>query len=177
MKDFYGGGKSSETMRKTNQSALHFGELVNDKMAALPGHSIPAANAVENFVKTNLLGNGAQGNFEVNAHALADELSGMFKGAGISDAEIRAWESRLSPNLSPEQQRGMAKTLLGLYEDSVTALEKKRQEQVGPAIAAQKGPILGNEANAALDKVRKFIGGQEPSKPGVTSSGVKWSVQ
>lgn len=181
LKDFYGGGKSSETMRKTNQSALHFGELVTDKMAALPGHDLPAMNAAENFIKTNLMGSGAQGNFEVNAHALADELSGMFKGAGISDAEIRAWESKLSPNMSPEQQRGMAKTLLGLYEDSVTALDKKRQEQVGPAIAAQKGPILGPEASAALDKVRKFIGGQkvdeQKSGGGLKAGTYNWTPQ
>lgn len=157
-KDFYGGGKSAETMRKTNQSALHFGELV-DKMQTLPGGPIPAVNAAGNFINSELLGKDAKGNFIVNGHALADELSSMFKGAGISDTEIRAWESNLSPDMSAQQQRGMAKTLLGLYRDSVSALEKKRQESVGPVVAAQKGPILGPEANAALDKVEKFANG------------------
>jgi hypothetical protein len=158
--DFYNGGASSKALRSINQSALHFGELVNDKMTALPGHQMPAANAVENFANTNVLGKGAQGNFEVNAHALADELSTMFKGAGISDHEIKAWEQHLSPDMSPEQQRGMAKTLLGLYRDGVTAWDKRRLDSVGPIIAAQKGPILGPEAEAALSRVEKFAGGQ-----------------
>ncbi len=159
VKDFYGGGKSSETVRKTNQSALHFGELV-DKMQALPGHSIPLLNAGQNFINSELLGKGEAGNFIVNAHALADELSSMFKGAGISDAEIRAWESKLSPSMSDEQQRGMAKTLLGLYRDSVSALDKKRTESLGPTLAGQRGPILGPEAEQALARVEKFTGGQ-----------------
>jgi len=166
--DYYGGGKSSEIMRKANQSALHFGELVSDKMGALPGHAIPAVNALSNFVNTELLGNGAQGNFEVNAHALADELAGLFKGANLSDAEIRAWESRLSPNMSLEQQRGMAKTLLGLYRDSVAALEKKRVESIGQAAADKKGPILGSEADAALSGVEKFANGGARASAGTS---------
>lgn len=164
--DFYAGGKSAETMRKTNQSALHFAELVTDKMPTLPGTPIPAVNAVTNLVNTQLLGKGSAGNFVVNAHALADELSTMFKGAGISDTEIKAWESNLSPNMSLEQQRGMSKTLLGLYRDGVIALEKKRQDSVGPVVAAQKGPILGPEAEAALNKVEHFANGGNPTGPG-----------
>lgn len=173
--DFYGGGKSSEGLRKINQSALHFGELVTDKMPNLPGTPIPAVNAVANVVNTQLLGKGTAGNFVVNAHALADELSTMFKGAGISDAEIRAWESNLSPNMSDEQQRGMAKTLLGLYRDGVTGWEKKRMESVGPVVSAQKGPLLGPEAEAALQKVDAFANNR-PAKPtGGLPSG--WSVK
>lgn len=164
--DFYGGGKSSEIMRKANQSALHFGELVSDKMSELPGHTMPAFNAVANFVNTNLLGKGAQGNFMVNAHALADELAGLFKGANLSDTEIRAWESRLTPDMSEEQQRGMAKTLLGLYRDSVSALEKKRVESIGSAASEKKGAILGPEAEAALSGVEKFANGGARAAPG-----------
>lgn len=157
-KNFYGGGSSSETMRKANQSALHFGELV-DKMPTLPGTSIPAVNAAGNFINSELLGKDAEGNFVTNGHALADELSSLFKGSGISDTEIRAWESNLSPNMSDQQQRGMAKTLLGIYRDSVTALDKKRVEAVGPVVAANKGPILGPEAEASLQRVEKFANG------------------
>ncbi len=163
IKDFYGGGKSQETVRKANQSALHFAELFGDKADKLPGTSVPAFNAVANAVNTNLLGKDAAPNFEVNAHALADELAGLFKGAGISDTEIRAWESRISPNMSAEQQRGMARTLLGLYRDSASALEKKRQDALGPTLAGKRAPVLGPEAEAALMRVEKFSGGQNVS--------------
>jgi hypothetical protein len=162
LKDFYGGGKSSETVRKLNQSALHFGELV-DKMQDLPGTQIPGVNRVANAVNTQLRGKDAENNFIVNGHALADELAGLFKGAGISDSEIRAWESKLSPNMSAEQQRGMAKTLLGLYRDSMAALEEKRQAALGPTLAARHAPILSAKADTALTHVEKFVGGQKPS--------------
>jgi hypothetical protein len=168
---FYGGGKYSEIMRKANQAPLHLGELVSDKMPALPGTPIPALNAGINFVNTNLLGKGAEGNFEVNGHAVADELATMFKGAGISDTEIRSWEKNLSPNMSVEQQRGMAKTLVGLYRDGITSLEKTRQETIGPIAAARRGPILGPEAEAALAKVEGFANGKPAaSAPGASAA-------
>ncbi len=172
VKDFYGGGKSQETVRKANQSALHFAELFADKADKLPGTQVPAFNAVANAVNSGLLGKDAAGNFEVNAHALADELAGLFKGAGISDSEIRAWESRISPNMSAAQQRGMAKTLLGLYRDSASALEKKRQDALGPTLAGKRAPVLGPEAEAALTRVEKFTGGQNISG-GATGAPVK----
>ncbi len=160
LKDFYGGGKSAETVRRLNQSALHFGDLT-DKMSELPGSQVPLANKAVNTFNTQVLGKGAANNFEVNGHALADELAGLFKGAGISDTEIRAWESRLSPNMSEEQQRGMAKTLHGLYTDAMRALEEKRQSSLGPTLAAKHPPVLGQEATKALGRVEKFIGGQK----------------
>src|SRR5262249_55546244 len=146
-----------------NQSALHFGELV-DKMGDLPGMTMPTANRFANFINTELRGKGEANNFIVNAHALADELSGLFKGAGISDTEIRAWESRLSPNMSDEQQRGMAKTLAGIYRDSMDALEQKRQTGLGATLAAKLPPVLGDKATEALGKIDKFIGGQKKEK-------------
>lgn len=152
-------GKTSEIKRATRQSALHFGELA-DKMEALPGHQMPIANWAENWFKTNVLGKSAMGNFEVNAHALADELSKMFKGAGISDAEIRAWESRLTPDMSREQQRGMMRTLLGLYRDSFAELDRKRQEGLGPNLYAKRGSLLTPEVEQSLSKVEKFSQGQ-----------------
>lgn len=178
-KDFYGGGKSADIMRKANQSALHFGELVNDKMPALPGHQMPMANTVANAINTNLLGKGAANNFMTNAHALADELAGLFKGANLSDTEIRAWESRLSPDMSVEQQQGMAKTLLGLYRDSVSALEKKREESIGYMAASKKGPILGPEAEAALQRVEQFSNGSQKTQaaPSITEGATATNPQ
>ncbi len=37
--DFYGGGKSQNSVRSLNQSAMHFGELI-DKMDELPSHQV-----------------------------------------------------------------------------------------------------------------------------------------
>ncbi len=167
-------GKTSEIKRATRQSALHFGELV-DKMQALPGHQMPILNWAENFAKTNVGGTAAQGNFEVNAHALADELSKMFKGAGISDTEIKAWESKLSPDMSPDQQRGMMRTILGLYEDSFRELDRKRQEGLGPTLYKKSGSLITPEVEQSLSKVRKFAIGEAPAASGGLPAG--WTVK
>ena len=55
------------------------------------------ANAVGNTVREQL-GAGEQGAFRTNAHAVAEEMSKVFKGANLSDAEIRHWEQNLSEN-------------------------------------------------------------------------------
>jgi len=175
-KSFYGGGKDQETGRALNQSAGHFRELV-DQMPGLPGTQVPLFNWAKNTVDTQVLGKGTANNFIINAHALADELSRLFKQVNMSDTEIRAWESKLSPNMSQEQQQGMVRTLHGLYDEAFQALEKKRQDGLGPALAAKAPPLANAHTVENLNRIKQFgIGTPQAAQPGVTSTGVKWSV-
>lgn len=159
-KSFYGGGKDQETARALNQSAGHFAELV-DKMASLPGSQMPLFNWAANTYNTQVRGKGEANNFLINAHAVAAELSRLFKQVNMSDTEIKKWEEGLSPNMSVEQQRGMARTLLGLYQEAFDALEKKRVDGLGPALAAKAPPLIGAHTAGNLKKVETYgIGGQ-----------------
>ena len=83
-------------------------------------------------------GGDAKNNFETQGHAVADELSSFMKGAGhSSDTEIQQWKESLSPNMSPQQQRGAIKTLMGIYDHALSALEDKRTGAIG-SVAAEK---------------------------------------
>lgn len=160
MKDFYGGGKSSEMVRSANQTIAHVGDLVGS-MIDLKNSWNPTYNAVGNEFNTRVLGKGQVTDFTPNAHAVAEELSKVFKGANLSDAEIHAWEKSLGPNMSPEQQKAAVGKLLSLLNGSLNALEDKRRQSLGPAMTEKKGPLLTDESRKTLENVSKWIGGAE----------------
>ncbi len=158
-KDFYGGGKSAEMVRAANQTIHHVGELIGS-MDKLSNTQSPQYNAVGNYINTNVLGKGAVTEFLPNAHAVAEEMSKVFKGANLSDAEIHQWEKSLNENMSPEQQRASVGKLMTLLNGSLSALETKRRSSLGDALSDQKGPLLDKESQHTLDKVNKWIGGE-----------------
>jgi hypothetical protein len=127
-KDF-GSGKSSEMVRSANQTLGHLSTLV-DKMDNLKNGSYPLANYVENAA-SSATGGGAVTGFNQAANAVADELSKVYKGAGISDAEIKAWKDNLSPNASPAQQREAVSTASELLHHALNALDEKRVSSIG----------------------------------------------
>lgn len=148
-------GKSSEMVRSANQTIGHVGDLI-DKMDALHNKQSPGYNAVGNYINSNILGQKGVIGFQQNAHAVADELSKVFKGAGISDHEIKQWEQNLSPNMSPEQQKESISTMLGLLEHSLSALEEKRLNSIGPLAAEKAGPLLNTHSQEVLARAKKW---------------------
>ena len=157
MKDYYGGGKSSEMVRSANQTISHVGDLVSSMMG-LGNTRFPLVNTVKNTYNT-ATGGGQVTEFLPNAHAVAEELSKVFKGSNLSDAEIRSWEHSLNPNMSEEQQKAAVGKLLSLLNGSLSALETKRVQSLGPAMAEKKGPLLTPESQSILENVSKWIGG------------------
>lgn len=184
VKDF-SAGKSSEMVRSANQTVGHVGDLI-DKMDALQNGQYPMKNAVGNYLSSNVAGNPGVVGFKQNAHAVADELSKVFKGAGVSDHEIKQWEESLSENMSPAQQRESISTMLGLLRHSLSALEEKRLNSIGPMAAEKAGPLLKGDAQATLARVEKWLAGDgggandtpaAPAAPAQTKTNVKWSVE
>ncbi len=154
-KDF-SSGKSSEMVRSANQTIGHIGDLI-DKMDALKNGDYPLKNAAGNYINSQTGGAAVTG-FQQTAHAVADELSKVFKGAGISDHEIKQWEENLSPNMSPAQQREAVTTAMSLLQHSLSALEEKRLNSIGPMAAEKAGPLLKPDAQAAIDRIQKWAG-------------------
>jgi hypothetical protein len=176
-KDFYGGGQSSKDIKSANQAISHMRSLV-DSAEGMNNTSSPMLNTAKNAWNTNVMGEGAQTQFQLNAHAVSEELSKVFKGANMSDAEIRAWESGLSPNMSPSQQRASIGKLTELLNGSLEALEDKRKDSLGERAAAKKGPLLSKEAQESLDYIRKWSAeaSQHTAAPMGLPTGVK-SIQ
>jgi hypothetical protein len=175
VKDF-SAGKSSEMVRSANQTLHHVGQLL-DSMDELNNGQYPIKNAVGNAINERVFGTGEQGAFRTNAHAVAEELSKVFKGANLSDAEIKTWESNLSENMSPEQQRAQVAKLRDLLQGSLQALEEKRINSIGPVAAEKQGPIIREEGQKVLDRINNWVNANKATGEQKTKSGVKWSVE
>jgi len=177
----FSAGKSAEMVRSANQTLHHVGALL-DSMDNLKNGQYPILNSIGNTV-AEARGSGAQGAFRTNAHAVAEELSKVFKGNNLSDAEIKSWEQNLHENMSPEQQRTQIAKLSELLQGSLHALEEKRTASIGPIAAEKSGPIIKDEGQRVLERINKWVNGDRSSgaiqeKPqGKTSSGVSWSIQ
>jgi hypothetical protein len=173
-KDF-ASGKSAEMVRAANQTLAHVGSLM-DSMDALKNTPIPPVNAIGNFVDENVIGGGKPGAFRTNAHAVAEEMSKVFKGANLSDSEIRHWEQNLSENMSPAQQRAQIAKLSELLHGSLAALEEKRVAAIGPMAAAKAGPIIKEEGQKVLERIDNWLK-QNGSQPATSSLPQGWSVK
>lgn len=171
-KDFYGGGKSSEMVRAANQTIDHVGHLV-ESFDKLGNSQYPIYNEAKNFVGQKITGDAGVPDFLANAHAVADEMSKVFKGANLSDTEIKAWEHSLNANMSPEQQRAAVAKLMDLLGGSLNALEQKRESSLGPALSKKMGPLLNDHSRDVLDRVKKWTdGGEFESAPQKTQGRV-----
>lgn len=151
----FASGKSSEMVRAANQTLAHVGSLL-DSMDNLKNTRIPAWNAVGNFANEQT-GGGQPGAFRTNAHAVAEEMSKVFKGANLSDSEIRNWEQNLSENMSPEQQRTQIAKLSELLHGSLHALDEKRVAAIGPMAAEKAGPIIKDEGQKTLKRIDEWV--------------------
>lgn len=168
-------GKSSEMVRAANQTLGHVDSLMN-AMDALKNRGMPAWNAVANTVSEQF-GTGEQGSFRTNAHAVAEEMSKVFKGANLSDSEIRHWEQNLSENMSPTQQKAQIAKLSELLHGSLVALEKKRTDALGPAAAAKAPPIIGEEGLKVLKRVEDWTKENPPESAKKSALPAGWTVK
>jgi hypothetical protein len=157
MKSFYGSGKDSDTARSLVQALHHVGSLITTGQD-LGNTNYPWINTLKNLW-TTATGGGDPGAFETNAHAVADEIGKIFKGANLSDTEIEAWGKQLHANMSPEQQRKQMGKLMELLHGGIDSLEKKRIDALGPDIVAEKGPLLGVRAQDILKRVEDWKSG------------------
>lgn len=155
VKDFSPGGKSAEQVRSARQTVHHIGSLV-DAMDDLHNGQFPLVNYVGNTVNEKALGKKGMEAFHQNAHAVAEELSKVYKGGNLSDTEIRAWEAALGPSMSPEQQRSSLGKSLELLHGALSAIEKKRLEGMGPRRSAAAGPLFGDEEHQVLERVNRW---------------------
>jgi hypothetical protein len=166
-KDFTS-GKSSEMVRAANQTLAHVGSLL-DSMDNLHNRSVPAWNYVANAAN-EATGGGQPGAFRTNAHAVAEEMSKVFKGANLSDSEIRHWEQNLSENMSPEQQKAQIAKLSELLHGSLQALEEKRVAAIGPMAAEKAGPVIKPEGQKVLERIDGWLkgnGGSQAASGGI----------
>lgn len=157
-------GTDASVVRSANQVLGHISDLT-DKANELGNRSFTPYNAATNTI-SSIFGNDAANNWITQAHAVADEMSTFMKGTGhSSDTEIKQWLDSLSPNMSPQQQRGAIKTLMGIYDHALQALEDKRTGAVGSMAADKMGPLLTQSGKASMDKINTWANGGGDNTP------------
>lgn len=65
---------------------------------------------------------------------------------------------------------------MSLLQHSLSALEEKRLNSVGPMAAEKAGPLLKPDAQAAIDRIQKWAKAGEGAAT-TTKTGVKWSIE
>jgi hypothetical protein len=106
-------------------------------------------------------------------------MSKVFKGANLSDSEIRHWEQNLSENMSPEQQKAQIAKLSELLHGSLQALEEKRVAAIGPMAAEKADPVIKPEGQKVLERIDSWLKGNGGSQAAPASGGLPsgWSVK
>lgn len=147
MKSF-SSGPDADNIKSANTLVGHLDGLLTAG-EQLHNRSFTPWNAVANTVQSST-GNPAQVTFKTKADAVASELAKLFKGTGgSSEKEIKEWRDNLSPNMSPDQIRASAASILDLINSRVDAIRTKWTQGMGTDKGA---PGLSAEAQQILQK-------------------------
>lgn len=152
MTDYAGGTTRRNIIDPLKQAVSHMHTLAGayDKME---NTSLPAYNYVKNTLNT-WAGNPEQKGHDVAADAVARELSKVFKGANLSDSEIREWRTTLSNANSPAQARAVLGQAIDLLNGRLQATSSSYERVMGKPIQ-----LLDPHAMEALQKVRAWADG------------------
>lgn len=162
---WYGGGKGDNILKSLDQATEHADSLVGS-VNELGNWQSPQFNAATNALNEQVRGLPGAGPLRTNAHALADELGGLWKGANLSDAEIKAWGDAFPVNGSIPQQKASVAKLVQLMEGGMTALEDQRQRDFG-ARAADLPGLISDKTRATLAKLKTWANSNNtPAAPG-----------
>lgn len=156
--DWYGGGKDQSGVQQVRQAADHGVALVGslERNGNYPGGALvnKPLNEIGDLIGTNT----EYGPAKLNVHALADELSKIWRGGGNSDSEVHAWEAGFPVNGTLSQQRAAVGKAAELYEGGIKALERKHQDSFG-AIASTLPPIIDPQAGQAIAAMKAWAAG------------------
>lgn len=159
-KDF-SAGKAAVGVTALNTAMQHMLKL-RSAGEALNNHSMPIINYVQNQIETGT-GDARVTNFQTAANAVADEAARVFKGANLSDAEVKKWKESLGSSQSPAQLQGNLETLIDLLEGRMNALAEQYNKGLGKNIKG--ADLLSPEARASLDYIRNNPIGKKEAAP------------
>lgn len=132
-------GQTSANIKRLGTAVGHIATLVDEmgKLGNMGGVGT-LLNAPKNAIKGKT-GDATVNNVNQSADAVASELEAAFRGSGSSITGIHEWRKNISPNLSPEQQKGIKENALELLDSRLDAIANQ-WNQVMPA-SQQRGPM------------------------------------
>jgi hypothetical protein len=126
-------GPSANNVTALNTAIQHLGHL-DEAFSQLGNTSIPAYNTVSNWLGNQTGNADIQKNYSAvaaDSTAVAHELAKVFRQSGMSEGEIKDWESKISPNNSPEQMKSTIQSALGLMQGRLEALGARYNQGMG----------------------------------------------
>jgi hypothetical protein len=146
----FAAGTAAKNITALNTAIQHLGEL-HDLSGKLDNGSIGVFNTAKNFVAKET-GDADITNFNLTKHAVADELSRVFKGTGNSDTEIKAWEDKVNSSMSPAQLQGVLNEAVTLMNGRIEALGDQYNRGMGKSVPAVT--LLSPESQATLARIK-----------------------
>jgi len=161
-KEYQIGGKSAANLKSLNTLIGHLSTL-KGKADKLKNTDITPWNWLVNQYRSNT-GDPRTVGFDTAANAVDSELATLFKNAGATDQEIKAWRSVLGKNASAAQFDEFIQTGLGLMNSRLNSQKDAYEKAMGrPAPFEWISP----EAQKVLDELMYKV----QSAPGTAPAG------
>lgn len=122
-------GASSKNVNALNTVIGHLSDL-SDAADALNNTWSPTWNSIANAV-SSAAGNPQVKKFDTIQNAVADEATRVWRQAGGTEADIKAWRHDLDSAGSPEQLHGVIATIGDLLESKLGALQAQYEQGMG----------------------------------------------
>lgn len=119
----FASGPEARNVTAINTVIGHLGTL-DEAATALQNGDIRTLNSIQNRIATEL-GDPRVQNFDTAKQAVAEETMRVFRQVGASESEARAWGERITSSGSPQQLRGVIKTLGDLLDSRVEAIGRQ----------------------------------------------------
>lgn len=135
----------------------------------------PWLNTAENWAGNTFGNKNIQANtaaVSTDSTAVAHELAKVFRNSGMSEAEVRDWQDKISTNAAPASSNQVIKSALDLMDGRLQALGDKYNQGMGTT--KQPLELLSPSSQAAYAKLRGTAGGEGGTSGGkiATQAGI-----
>lgn len=158
-------GTSSKTINAMNTVVGHLADL--QKIGEGLGNTgYDWVNQIKNYLTPGGSKTGVSiNNFNTAKQAVADELTRVYRQAGGSEQDIQSWQSTINAAKSPQELEGAFKTIGGLLESKLAAMQNQYQQGMGTTPVN----VVTPQTRATLDRLQGLTGSATP--PQVLAAG------
>lgn len=163
-KDFTSGPTARNVIAPINQTMMHLSTL-SDKIDALGNKDYYGGDLLRSWLINPVARRDPEAanrirQFETARDAVARELSRVFKGANISDSEVKDWESKVNAASSTTELKGFIQTAIELLNGRIEATADQFHRGMGGT--RNFADLIMPEARQAYAKIT----GQQPQGTG-----------
>lgn len=170
-------GKTADNITALNTAIHHLGSL-SDAYKDLGNSSMPMLNATVNTVGNQLGFPNIQKNVArvgSDAAAVSHELAKVFRNTGMSEGEIRDWQSRINTDVSPATSQSVIDSALDLMDGRLQELGQRYNQGMGTT----KDPfeLLTPTAQKVYQKLKGLQTPAPQTTPDTPPSNDGWTVE